>query len=186
MEENEAVVFEEFYQPLDTWFSVRAYPSEQGLAVYFLDITETRKRTEEMDFKNAILKTQQATSLDAMLVVDGNRQIISHNQQFIDLWRISPQMASVPLHAPVLQSIAAQTRNPEAFVARVQDLYAHQDATSRDELKLNDGRVVDRYSAPAIGPNGTYYGRDLVFPRYHRTQGSGRARSYISTAYTPC
>jgi PAS domain S-box-containing protein len=44
--ENHSVAFEEFYLPLKTWFSVRAYPSGEGLAVYFLDITE-RKHLEE-------------------------------------------------------------------------------------------------------------------------------------------
>jgi PAS domain S-box-containing protein len=44
--DNHTVEFEEFYQPLNTWFSVRAYPSGEGLAVYFLDITE-RKQLEK-------------------------------------------------------------------------------------------------------------------------------------------
>ena len=48
IEQNEAVVFEEFYQPLDTWFSVRAYPSEQGLAVYFRDVTEHRQAEDKL------------------------------------------------------------------------------------------------------------------------------------------
>jgi PAS domain S-box-containing protein len=46
MVENHAVDFEAVYQPLNSWFSVHAYPSEQGLAVYFNDISE-RKRGEE-------------------------------------------------------------------------------------------------------------------------------------------
>ncbi len=40
------VEFEEFYAPLETWFEAHAYPYEDGLSVYFRDITE-RKRTEE-------------------------------------------------------------------------------------------------------------------------------------------
>ena len=38
--------FEEFYAPLETWFEVHAYPYEEGLSVYFRDVTD-RKRTEE-------------------------------------------------------------------------------------------------------------------------------------------
>jgi PAS domain S-box-containing protein len=37
---------EDYYPPFDAWFSVRAYPSETGLSLYFRNITE-RKRTEE-------------------------------------------------------------------------------------------------------------------------------------------
>ena len=44
--EQVPVEFEEFYAPLETWFEVHAYPYENGLSVYFRDITQ-RKRTEE-------------------------------------------------------------------------------------------------------------------------------------------
>ncbi len=40
--EREVVEFEEFYPSLDTWFSVRAYPSSDGVSVYMEDITERR------------------------------------------------------------------------------------------------------------------------------------------------
>ena len=123
-----------------------------------------RKRTEEeIEFKNTILQTEQETSLDAILVVDENSQIISYNQQFIDLWRLSPQLVSARLDAPVLQSVVEQVENPEAFVARVQYLYAHRDDKSREEVQLKDGRIVDRYSAPVIGADGKYYGRVWYF-----------------------
>ena len=41
-----SVHFEEFYAPLGHWAEVHAYPSKDGLAVYFRDVSE-RKRTEE-------------------------------------------------------------------------------------------------------------------------------------------
>jgi len=44
--EHVPVEFEEFYPPLQTWFEAHAYPYEDGLSVYFRDVTE-RKRTEE-------------------------------------------------------------------------------------------------------------------------------------------
>ncbi|NEU58072.1 GAF domain-containing protein [Halorussus sp. MSC15.2] len=45
MATQQAVSFEERYEPLDAWFDVHAYPSETGLSVYFRDISE-RKRLE--------------------------------------------------------------------------------------------------------------------------------------------
>ncbi len=44
--QNVSVEFEEFYRPLDAWFTVHAYPSKEGLCVYFNDITE-RKQAQE-------------------------------------------------------------------------------------------------------------------------------------------
>ncbi|AHJ31131.1 GAF domain-containing protein [Nodularia spumigena CS-584] len=38
-----SVEFEEFYPPLKGWFSVHAYPSRDGLSVYFQDITEKQQ-----------------------------------------------------------------------------------------------------------------------------------------------
>lgn len=44
--DNVTVAFEEYFKLLDFCFSVRAYPSEHGLAVYFRDITESRRAAE--------------------------------------------------------------------------------------------------------------------------------------------
>ncbi|OUL37245.1 diguanylate cyclase [Nostoc sp. T09] len=41
-----SVVFEEFVQPMGKWLEIHAYPSPDGVAVYFRDIT-ARKRAEE-------------------------------------------------------------------------------------------------------------------------------------------
>jgi PAS domain S-box-containing protein len=40
-----AVHFEVFYEPTETWFEIHAYPSDEGLGIYFRDINE-RKQSE--------------------------------------------------------------------------------------------------------------------------------------------
>ncbi|MEO6723553.1 MAG: PAS domain S-box protein [Ferruginibacter sp.] len=45
IESNEVIVFEDHYPPLGRWYEISAYPSENGLSVYFKDITE-RKQSE--------------------------------------------------------------------------------------------------------------------------------------------
>ena len=51
--QGEAVAFEHFFAPLQKYFSIRAFPSRQGLAVYFTDITE-RRRADEALRENAV------------------------------------------------------------------------------------------------------------------------------------
>lgn len=46
IQEKTTVHFEECFQPLDTWFDVRAYPTGDGLSVYFSNIT-ARKQAEQ-------------------------------------------------------------------------------------------------------------------------------------------
>lgn len=40
---GQAVHFEDYYPPMQIWFGVHAYPSENGLSVFFRDITEAKR-----------------------------------------------------------------------------------------------------------------------------------------------
>jgi len=45
---NQPVSFEEHYAPLDLWTEIRAYPSEEGLTIYFRDISERKAQEAEI------------------------------------------------------------------------------------------------------------------------------------------
>jgi PAS domain S-box-containing protein len=49
MEGQESMTLTEYYEPLDVWFEVRAYPSETGLSVYFRDITDRRRQQQSLE-----------------------------------------------------------------------------------------------------------------------------------------
>ena len=49
VETGESVSFEGYYQPLDYWFEISAYPSEEGLAVYFRSINERKKAQWQLE-----------------------------------------------------------------------------------------------------------------------------------------
>ncbi|MEF8774123.1 MAG: PAS domain-containing protein, partial [Halobacteriales archaeon] len=48
MASQRPVGFEARYDPLSTWFDVRAYPSETGLSVYFRDVTDRKDRERQL------------------------------------------------------------------------------------------------------------------------------------------
>jgi diguanylate cyclase (GGDEF)-like protein/PAS domain S-box-containing protein len=52
VEQNRPSAFEELYIPFSSWKEMRIFPSGEGLAVYFTDISE-RKRLEEIERQNA-------------------------------------------------------------------------------------------------------------------------------------
>jgi PAS domain S-box-containing protein len=63
VEEHVTVTFEEFYPPLNVWLELRAYPTDDGLSVFYQDVTE-RKEAEE-----ALTRSRE----DLQLAVDGAR-----------------------------------------------------------------------------------------------------------------
>jgi PAS domain S-box-containing protein len=57
--EQVTVHFEKFYAPLETWFEVKAYPYQDGLSVYFRDVT-ARKQAE-----GALIERSRISTLSA-------------------------------------------------------------------------------------------------------------------------
>lgn len=50
MNQNRAVHSELLYDSVGKWFEINAYPSEEGLAVCFRDITDRRQAQEEIEY----------------------------------------------------------------------------------------------------------------------------------------
>lgn len=57
VDSQESVSFEAPFAPLDTWFEVTAYPDEEGLSVYFRDVSERKQRRDELERYEQILDT---------------------------------------------------------------------------------------------------------------------------------
>jgi PAS domain S-box-containing protein len=47
MTQRETAEFEAWFEPLSSWFNVRAYPAPQGIAVYFHNVTQQRAAREQ-------------------------------------------------------------------------------------------------------------------------------------------
>jgi signal transduction histidine kinase len=56
METGEPTSVRMYYEPLDTWFEVRAYPVESGVSVYLEDVTADRQRRRELANREAVLR----------------------------------------------------------------------------------------------------------------------------------
>jgi len=134
-----------------------------GLLGTYEDVTERVEAQQQLERHNAVLLAQQETSPDAILVVDDTARIVSCNRRFIDLWKIPEKLVEAGVDEPVLRTVMAQMSDPEAFLARIRYLEEHKSEKSHEELQLKDGRVIDRYSSPAIGLEGKYFGRVWYF-----------------------
>jgi PAS domain S-box-containing protein len=127
------------------------------------DVTERKRTEEERSFRNAVLSTQLETSIDGILVVGGNGEILSYNRRFVDIWEIPPAVVESGSDERALESVLDKVLAPEEFLQRVKYIYESRHETSQEEVALRDGRTLDRYSAPMLGSDGKYYGRIWYF-----------------------
>jgi diguanylate cyclase (GGDEF)-like protein/PAS domain S-box-containing protein len=64
--ENATVVFEEYYAPYKMLCEVRAYPSDEGLTVYFRDITGVRQTEESLRISEERFRTIARSTTDVV------------------------------------------------------------------------------------------------------------------------
>jgi len=132
----------------------------QGIA---RDITARKQAEAELQWKTAFLEAQVNSSLDGILVVSGEGKRILQNQRMLQLWRIPPDLAADVDDRKLLQFVMGKVKDPQAFMEKVEYLYAHPAEVSQDEIELTDGTIMDRYSSPVVGRDGTFYGRIWTF-----------------------
>ena len=123
----------------------------------------SRQAGPELRWKSAFLEAQVNSSIDGILVVDQEQQKLLHNQRFIDIFKVPPRIAEEKSNENRLRWVADMTTNPEQYIKTVHHLYTHTEEVKRDEIELKDGTILDRYSSPVIGEDGTYYGRIWSF-----------------------
>jgi diguanylate cyclase (GGDEF)-like protein len=150
---------------LKTFASVVGSLIVRNEAQLSLENSEKRLRTSsaELQFANMLLKTEMEASPDGIVVVDGNRKIISRNERFAALWGLQSGSLSSVHDAQAVQTLALSLRDPHKFSERVEYLYAHPDESGDDELEFNDGRFIDRRTATLRSPAGEYLGRVWYF-----------------------
>lgn len=71
--------FEAFYPPWNAWFAVRAHPSEQGLAVYFHDVTEQHENEQRLSEERDILAAVVNSTNDGVISINADGLILSFN-----------------------------------------------------------------------------------------------------------
>jgi PAS domain S-box-containing protein len=80
METQDPVQFEAYYEPLERWFEVRAFPGEHGLSIYFRDVTDRRERADRLERYRMLVENVG----DPMYVLDYEGTILMANQAMAD------------------------------------------------------------------------------------------------------
>jgi len=128
-----------------------------------LDTTERSTSERDVQFKLALLEAQSEATLDAILAVDESGKVVLSNRRFATIWRVPHELMTAGDDQRLRQYVAGQVEDPKTFLEEVEYLYANRQEKSRDDIRLKDSRLLDRYSAPLFDSAGAYRGRIWYF-----------------------
>ncbi|MXR42288.1 PAS domain-containing protein [Halobaculum sp. WSA2] len=184
MRTQEPVEFDEYYGPLDTWFEVRAYPSESGLSVFFRDVTAERQHLNELEEREETLRaiTEAIADSDRSFEERVSR-LLEVGSEMLDtkygtLSRIrDDRYVFEVVYAPD-DSVAAgdevdlSTTNCERVVVTEESLVLN-DTSEDDELADRAGNAdwgISCYLGAPVRVNGSVYGTFCFYDLEPRTE----------------
>jgi PAS domain S-box-containing protein len=85
IEEGTTVEFVEHYPPLNRWFEVKAFPFENGLSIYFDDITERMEAEESLRRERDLTEAIMDTSVAAVIIINADGEITFANEPAVDI-----------------------------------------------------------------------------------------------------
>lgn len=152
MASGEPATFDEFYPaPLDTWFEVRAWPTPEGLSVYFIDVTVRRRLQEatERIARRAAL-TASVTS-DLSRTLDAEEAVAALARTLVPVladWCVVTLADVDDVGRQVLRDIGWWHRDPEALPL-VREYAFHRLASLTDHSYLHEAlRTTDVIPIP--------------------------------------
>ena len=120
---------------------------DEGIA-FVLEISERKKTEQARDHSLSLMRATLESTADGILVVNQAGKIETYNRHFLEMWGVTDKLVAGGVDSEVIQWALDQLVEPEKFLEKVRDLYAHPRAESFDTLIFKDGRTFERFSRP--------------------------------------
>lgn len=116
-------------------------------------LREREEREREHAANLAVLRAIQEATSEGICLISPRGELVSYNRRFVELWRLDEQTEALHSEAGTMMSyVLEQLADPDEFLLKLTILFEEPTARAQDEVALSDGRVFERYSAPAIAP----------------------------------
>lgn len=113
-----------------------------------LDLTDRKRAEAQLKHTLSIFNAALESTADGLLTVDAAGKISRFKQTFARMWRIPEAVLQKQDDQQALDWALRQLRDPEGFLGKVKELYAHPEEESHDSIEFRDGRIFERYSQP--------------------------------------
>jgi signal transduction histidine kinase len=105
---------------------------------------------EELKRAYSQLTATLESAADALMVVDKQGKTTNYNQKFLEMWQIPDDILKFKSDEKNLSYAIKLVESPDAFLARVKEIYANERHDSLDIINFKDGRTVEYYSQPQL------------------------------------
>lgn len=120
----------------------------QGSIFVFRDISVLTKAKLDLEESLSLLQAAFEATVDGILSVDQVGNMVTMNQNFIDMWDLPLDIVQNRRDEEALDYVLAKLNRPADFLEKVQELYNTPEEESHDLIEFKDGRIFERFSRP--------------------------------------
>jgi PAS domain S-box-containing protein len=137
-------------------FSIRS--GEPGTLLVLQDVSSRVAAERELSLQKALLEAQAESSIAGIAVVtlDGKLELI--NKRLAAIWGVHEELIHDDRDA-AMDATLSQVVDPDAFNAGVDALATNPGSDYSDEVRLKDGRTIERYGTHVRTDDGEVVGR---------------------------
>lgn len=127
------------------------------------DISEIMEMQGELLFKTTILEAQLESTLDGIMVVDMDMNLILYNKRFLEMWNIPMELLENNDTKKIIDYIKQELKDKDSLKENMKNLIGNRDKKTFKNIEFNDGRIFESYSSPLIDSLGKFDGRIWYF-----------------------
>lgn len=137
-------------------FGIRS--GEAGSLLILQDVTKRHAAELELELQRALTDAQADSSQVGITVVANDGSVERANRRWPELWGVDTELLRADRELAT-RIMLDQVVDPDAFLAGITELMEAEDGEFRDEIALNDGRVIERYGTLIRDERGEVLGR---------------------------